>query len=225
MPSAIIYCRVSTQEQAEEGISLHAQEAKARAWAELNGYEVTTLHVDAGLSGRRADNRPALQEALAELSDGDALVCYSLSRLARSTRDAIAISESLQKRGADLVSLSEKIDTTTAAGKMVFRMLAVMAEFESDLTAERTSLALQHKKQQGEFTGGKTAPYGYTVAADGKTLEPVEAEQQVIELVKQYRNEGLTLRAISSELERGGILSRTDKPFAPAQVSRIAQAA
>lgn len=225
MPKAIIYCRVSTQEQADEGVSLDAQEAKARAWAELNGYEVSAIHVDAGLSGRRADNRPALQEALTELSDGDALVCYSLSRLARSTRDAIAISEALQKRDADLVSLSEKIDTTTAAGKMVFRMLAVMAEFESDLTAERTSLALQHKKQQGEFTGGKSAPYGYAVAADGKTLTPIESEQEVITLVKRHRTNGLTLRAISTELERAGILSRTNRPFAPAQVSRIAQAA
>jgi DNA invertase Pin-like site-specific DNA recombinase len=59
-----------------------------------------------------------------------ALIVYSLSRLARSTKDAIAISERLAKNGADLVSLSERIDTTTAAGKIVFRMLAVLAEFE-----------------------------------------------------------------------------------------------
>ena len=86
---AIIYVRVSTTDQADNGQSLDAQEAKARAWAEYNGYDVKAVHVDAGLSGRRADNRPALQEALSDLGPGDALIIYSLSRLARSTRDAI----------------------------------------------------------------------------------------------------------------------------------------
>jgi site-specific DNA recombinase len=83
---------------------------------------------DAGLSGSRADNRPALQSALTEACRRKAaLVVYSLSRLARSTTGAIKISERLNKSGADLVSLSEHIDTTSAAGKMVFRLLAVLA--------------------------------------------------------------------------------------------------
>lgn len=93
---------------------------------------------------------------------------YSLSRLARSTKDAIAIAERLDKAGADLVSLSEKIDTTTAAGKMVFRMLAVLAEFERDLVSERTTAALAHKAGKGERIG--EVPFGWTLAADGVTL-------------------------------------------------------
>jgi len=225
MKSAIIYVRVSTADQSENGVSLDAQEAKARAWAELNGYEVAAVHVDAGLSGRRADNRPALQESLSELTKGTALVVYSLSRLARSTRDAISIAEKLEKRGADLVSISERIDTTTAAGKMVFRMMAVLAEFESDQISERTKLAMQYKKSKGEFTGGKRAPFGYTRGDDGKTLEPDQAEQEVIALIKKYRAEGVSLRAIGTELAKAGILSRTDKPFSATQVQRIAQAA
>lgn len=222
---AIIYVRVSTTKQADNGQSIEAQKAKARAWAELNGYDVGSVHVDAGLSGRRADNRPALQEALAAVGKGDALVVYSLSRLARSTRDAINVAEQIEKRGADLVSTSEKLDTTTAAGKMVFRMFAVFAEFESDQISERVKLGMHHKMSKGGFTGGKRAPYGFTRGADGDTLEPVEAEQEVISLVKQYRADGVTLRVISSELERAGILSRAGKPFAPTQVNRIAQAA
>ena len=225
MKSAIIYVRVSTVDPANNGVSLDAQEAKARAWAEINGYQVAAVHVDAGLSGRRADNRPALQDALADLQEGHALVVYALSRLARSTRDAISIAEQLEKRGADLVSISERIDTTTAAGKMVFRMMAVLAEFESDQISERTKLAMQYKKSKGEFTGGNRAPYGYTRGSDGKTLVPIESEQEVIKLVRQYRQDGLPLRAISAELERAGILSRTDKPFSPPQVQRIAKAA
>ena len=102
--------------------------------------ELVAVHVDAGLSGAKAHNRPALQAALTDACKHKAaLVVYSLSRLARSTKDAIAISERLHKAGADLVSLSEKIDTTSAAGKMVFRMLAVLAEFERDIISERTA--------------------------------------------------------------------------------------
>ena len=144
---AIGYVRVSTEGQAREGVSLEAQQAKISAWCITNGYELRGIHVDAGLSGGRADNRPALQTALTESCDQKAaLIVYSLSRLARSTRDAIAISERLAKNGADLVSLSEKIDTTNATGKMIFRFLAVLAEFERDQIAERTKGALAHLK-------------------------------------------------------------------------------
>ena len=167
---AIGYVRVSTAEQAAEGVSLAAQRARIAAWARANDAELVDVFTDAGLSGGRADNRPGLQAALDRACSGQAaLVVYSLSRLARSTRDAITISERLDTAGADLVSLSEKIDTTTAAGKMVFRMLAVLAEFERDQISERTTAAMQHKKARREYTGGE-APYGWRVAADGVSL-------------------------------------------------------
>ena len=93
---AIAYTRVSTDKQADAGVSLEAQEARIRAWCEANGYELAAMHVEAGLSGAKAHNRPALQAALVEAcKQKAALVVYSLSRLARSTKDAIAISERL----------------------------------------------------------------------------------------------------------------------------------
>ncbi len=136
---AIGYCRVSTEGQAHDGVSLATQQARILAWCEANGYSLVELHVDAGLSGCRSDNRPGLQAALSvACRERAALIVYSLSRLARSTKDAISISDRLAKSGADLVSLSERLDTTSAAGKMIFRMLAVLAEFERDQVAERT---------------------------------------------------------------------------------------
>src|SRR5262245_30722599 len=115
---AIGYCRVSTTEQAQDGISLAAQQAKIAAWCMAHDYQLVACHEDAGLSGSRADNRPALQNALRDVCQRKAaLVVYSLSRLTRSTKDTIAISERLEKSGADLVSLSERIDTTSASGK------------------------------------------------------------------------------------------------------------
>lgn len=206
MATAIGYIRVSTEGQVQDGVSLDAQRAKIEAWASLNDYDLSAIHTDAGISGKSADNRPGLQAALADCRKGSALVVYSLSRLARSTRDTIEISEQLNKVGADLVSLSEKIDTTSAAGKMVFRMMAVLAEFERDQIAERTSSAMQHKKSKGELVGA--VPYGFALASDGVNLIKDETEQAAIALIKELNAKGLSLRNIAARLEAKGYLPR-----------------
>ena len=147
------YIRVSTEDQAREGVSLEMQRDRIHKWADLNEGEVIAIYEDAGISGSSTKNRPGLEQALARASRGDALVAYSISRLARSTRDMLDIADRLEIRGVDLVSLSEKIDTTSAAGRMVFRMLAVLAEFERDQISERTRNALAKLKANGVKLG------------------------------------------------------------------------
>lgn len=218
---AIGYVRVSTADQADFGVSLEAQTERIRGWCLTNGYEVGEILVDRGLSGGRCDNRPALQEALRTVSRGDSLVVYSLSRLARSTRDTLRIAEDLERRGADLVSLSERIDTTSSTGKMVFRMLAVLSEFERDVISERTSMAMKHLRKSGRYTGG-FEPYGYRrVAGD---LQAIPEELRVIQMVQRFREEGASLGAIGRRLGEEGHLSRTGRPFLPEQISRILKA-
>lgn len=219
MATAIGYIRVSTEGQAQEGVSLDTQRAKIAAWCELNDYTLAAVQVDAGISGQSADNRPGLQTALAACRKGSALVVYSLSRLARSTRDTIEISERLNKVGADLVSLSEKIDTTTAAGKMVFRMLAVLAEFERDQISERTTTAMQFKKSKGERVG--SVPYGYFLDGDNITLIEHPAEQDVIRQARELKASGLSLRAIATELNRRGFNARNGRIFQATQIARM----
>jgi site-specific DNA recombinase len=218
MNQAIIYLRVSTIGQAIDGVSLSAQESKARAWCELNDYEVKAVFTDAGISGKRADNRNGLQNALESVKKDDALIVYSLSRLARSTKDTIEISETLNAKGVDLVSLSEKIDTTSAAGKMVFRMLAVLSEFERDQVSERTSAALQHKKAKGERVGG--IPYGFKLALDGVKLLKDKAEQALIVMCKALKKDGLSLRKIAAKLTEQGFKPR-GKLFYPQTIKLI----
>jgi len=204
MTAAIGYVRVSTTGQADDGVSLDAQRDRIAAWCRASEFDLAGVHVDAGISGKRSDNRPALQAALDDVCRRrGVLVVYSLSRLARSTKDTLAISERIEKAGADLVSLSEKIDTTSAAGKMVFRMLAVLAEFERDLVAERTSVAMQHKRQRGERVG--RVPYGFDLATDGVQLVENPDEQRVLELIGELRASGYSLREIADELTNRGI--------------------
>ena len=219
MATAIGYIRVSTEGQATDGVSLDAQRAKIEAWALLNDYELIAIHVDAGISGKGMANRPGLQDALADCKKGSALVVYSLSRLARSTKDTIEISERLAKSGADLVSLSEKIDTTSAAGKMVFRMMAVLAEFERDQISERTATAMQYKKTQGERVGA--IPYGFTLAADGIALVENAAEQDVLTQARELHTGGMSLRKVAAELARRGFNARNGGVFQSEQIRRM----
>ena len=126
--------------------------------------------------------------------------------LARSTKDALVIAERLDKAGADLVSLSEKIDTTSAAGKMVFRMLAVLAEFERDLVSERTAAALAHKAGRGERVG--EIPFGWTLDADAVSLVENPTEQAALADIRELRDAGWTYRAIAAELTPRGVLTK-----------------
>jgi site-specific DNA recombinase len=215
MKTAIGYIRVSTEQQATEGVSLDAQRAKIEAWCTHNGYELAQVYVDAGISGKSMDKRPGLQDALKSLKKGMALVSYSLSRLARSTKDAISIGETVAKRKADMVSLSEQIDTTTAAGRMMFQMLAVLAEFERNLTAERTTSALQHKKATGQKYTNIT-PYGFE-AIEGRLVQ-VLAETEVVSEIQAARSSGNTLQSIADNLNGRGIPTKTGKQWAPATI-------
>ena len=203
--AAIGYIRVSTTGQAIDGVSLDAQRAKIAAYCELHGLDLADVFADNGVSAKRADNRPGLQRAIAAVCKSrGVLVVYSLSRFARSTRDAIDLAEQLRRSDADLVSLSEDINTTSAAGKMIFRLLAVLAEFERDLVSERTTAALAHKRRQGERIS-RFAPFGFDLAGDGRRLEANAHEQQTARLIRRLRGDGLSLRAIAAELDRRGI--------------------
>lgn len=218
---AIGYCRVSTSDQADFGVSLDAQTEKIRNWCQAHDYELADVLVDRGLSGGRCDNRPALQEALKVVGRGDSLVVYSLSRLARSTRDTLMIAETLERRGADLVSLSERIDTTSSTGKMVFRMLAVLSEFERDVISERTSMAMAHLRSVGKYTGGK-APFGFRVGEGGILVE-IPDELEIRDTVRSLRRAGHSLRVISALLFERGRVSRRGAAFAPSQIARMAR--
>jgi site-specific DNA recombinase len=199
---AVGYARVSTEEQARNGISLEAQRSRIEAWSTANETVLIGFYEDAGISGSRTENREGLVSALSLACERKAiLVVYSLSRLSRSTRDTITLAERLEKAGADLVSLSERIDTTSAAGKMVFRLLAVLNEFERDQISERTANALQHKKQQ--HRAYSPTPYGFDRVGDMLVVN--EKETEVLSRIQALRAEGWSLERIAAELNREGI--------------------
>jgi site-specific DNA recombinase len=214
---AIGYVRVSTTEQAEEGVSLDAQREKIKAYAALHGLELVTIWADEGLSGSRADNRPGLQKALDQVCKQKAiLVVYSLSRLARSTRDCITMSDRLGRAGADLASITEKIDTTSSMGRFFFTLMAALAQLERDQISERTTSGMGHLRKLGRRISCHV-PYGFDVAGgvkvkdggDGEKLQPNAAEQATIESMGKQRGKGRTFQQIADHLNANSVPSKS----------------
>ncbi|MFA5262702.1 MAG: recombinase family protein [Opitutaceae bacterium] len=217
---AVAYCRVSTIGQRDEGVSLEMQRERIASWCTNNGYEADAVFVEV-MSGGCAANRPELQKAvtLACRVKG-ILVVYSLSRLARSVKDTLEIAERLEKSGANLASLSERIDTSSALGKMVFRLLSTLNEFERDQLAERTACAMAHLRKSNRRISSRI-PLGYDLATDGNTLLVNPGEQKVVAQICAWRQRGMTMVAIAEKLHDSGVPTKAGGTWHPSTVRGI----
>jgi site-specific DNA recombinase len=214
----IAYPRVSTDEQSEEGVSLQAQVAKMRAYADLYGIEIVDIVEDAGFSAKTLD-RPGLQSILARLKrkEIDGILVAKLDRLSRNVGDWNHLIETYfaEKPGKTLLSVADQIDTRTATGRMVLNMMMTIYQWERETIAERTRDALRYKKSVGQKTGGPV-PYGFERGPDKlgpkgvpiKTLVPCQSEQESLALMRAFRSEGMTLVEIGAELAARGIQRR-----------------
>lgn len=206
----ILYSRVSTADQADNGISLEAQTAKMQAYCSLYELEVVETITDAGESAKTL-NRPGLQRALAALKGGhvDGLVVVKLDRLSRSVADWNELIDRYfsEKAGKQLFSVNDAIDTRTAAGRLVLNILMSVGQWEREAIAERTREALRHKVNKGERCS--ETKFGFDLACDGKTWLPNVDEQAAIALMQALRQTGFPLRKIARELTVRGIRTKT----------------
>ncbi|MBL8786199.1 MAG: recombinase family protein [Deltaproteobacteria bacterium] len=204
---AVVYLRVSTDEQAESGLGLEAQEAAARKFCAAHGLTVVGVHRDEGVSGTvPADKRPGLTDALASLSRGGVLVAARRDRIARSVGIAAVVEETARRAGASVATPDAPESDDPFAGAMR-SMMDVFAQLERALIASRTRGALAAKRARGEKTGGD-APIGFDVGADGRKLVANESEARALALVKSLRDEGLSIRAIAERLNAESVPAR-----------------
>jgi DNA invertase Pin-like site-specific DNA recombinase len=152
--------------------------------------------------------------------EADALLVVKLDRLTRSVRDLGDLVSDYFAKGAALLSVSEQIDTRSAAGRLVLNVLASVSQWEREAIGERTAVAMQHKAASGEYTGGRI-PFGFALGEDGVTLIRDESEQATIDAARALAAEGLSLRAIAGALASRAILARNGRPFAASQVARL----
>lgn len=213
------YIRVSTDKQADEGVSLSAQRAKIEAYCLALDLELIAIVEDAGISAKSLD-RAGLRSALAMLESGkaQAMLVTKLDRLTRSVRDLGDLIEKFFTKYS-LLSMSDQIDTRSATGRLMLNLLTSVAQWERETTGERTRDALRHKKANGEFTGGNV-PYGFSANEEGKLVRN-EAEVEMLRIVREFAASGLSLRGIAAELARVGYTARNGKAFGPSQIQRM----
>lgn len=182
---AIGYTRVSTEDQAREGVSLDNQESKIRAYAALHGLELVDVIRDEGISGKGLA-RPGFNRLRGILDAGgaNAVIAYKLDRISRKTIDILTVLENWERRGIAFHCIQDRIDTTTAAGKFLLTILSAMAQMERDLISERTTDALSYKKKNGEWLGN--VPFGFRLH-EGRLVENPEAQATIRKARLMYR--------------------------------------
>ena len=218
---AIGYVRVSTEEQASEGVSLAAQRAKLIAYASLYEIELVEIIEDAGVSAKSLD-RPGLKRALQKLKAGEAegLLVAKLDRLSRSVGDWDTLIKGYfgERAGKQLFSVSDAIDTRTAAGRLVLNILMSVAQWEREAIGERTRDALQHKTSKGERVG--RVRYGYSLTPEGEMVEDPR-QQAGLRRMRELRACGLSLREIGAKLGEEGFATKDGRPWQAATVKQI----
>jgi DNA invertase Pin-like site-specific DNA recombinase len=221
---AVGYVRVSTEKQADFGVSLDAQIEKVRAMATVQAAELTEIIVDAGESAKTL-KRSGMTKLLSLVDSGAINVCIvaKLDRLTRSVKDLANLLEMFNRRGVSLVSVAESLDTGSAAGRLVLNIMVSVSQWEREAIGERTRDAMRHKKALGQRVG--TVTYGYRVGVEGKTLERNEQEQAIIERVMVLKRSGHTTRRIAAALNGQGFTTRRGGQFRFEYVARILKAA
>ena len=217
------YARVSTDKQADRGVSLEAQTEKIRAMTVVHSADLIDIIVEAGESAKSL-NRPGMQRLLVLVDSGEvnAVVVAKLDRLTRSVKDLCELLERFDRRGVALISVAESLDTSSAAGRLVLNIMTAVSQWEREAIGERTRDAMRHKRHQRERVGN--IAYGYRLAPDGIHVEPEPTEQAMIATIGELRTEGRSLRRIAIDLNRRGWRTRRGSEWRLESVARVAGA-
>lgn len=221
---AVGYVRVSTDEQAREGVSLETQRQKVEEYARLHDLDLMIIIEDAGRSAKNL-NRPGVQKLLrmARKREVDAIIIYKLDRLFRSVKDAANTAEdNFNRNGVGIHSITEKLDTQSAMGELFFNILASFAQMERKVASERTKAALAHKRTNGEKCGG-SVPFGFD-AANGRLI-PNGDEQGTLKRIKELRQKGRSYQEIANALNATRCTTKQGKAWQWHSVNRVLQTA
>jgi site-specific DNA recombinase len=175
-PRVAIYSRVSTEEQAKEGLSVEAQIDKCKSFCDAREWEIFKVYKDAGFSAGTL-NRPALELLLRDAQEKkfDIILVYKIDRFSRKLKDLITILEDLKTKNINFTSVTEQIDTTSAMGEAFFQIIGVFAQLERGMVKERVQLSFDRKINLGEAL--YRAPFGYTYQNKKLVKHPENAEK------------------------------------------------
>jgi DNA invertase Pin-like site-specific DNA recombinase len=207
---ALLYARVSTQLQVNDGVSLDVQERQLQTSAEIAGYTNIELIREEGRSGKNISGRPALTEALKRLDSGEAnaLFVTRIDRLARSTKDFLNIIDRANANGWRLVMLDLNLDTATYQGRFVVTIMSALAEMERGIIAERQKDVHKDRRNRGVVWGKDMGPMNKT---------PQEVKDRIV----LERSKGASFKKIADGLNRDSIPTQNQRQWYPTTVKNL----
>jgi site-specific DNA recombinase len=214
-----IWIRVSTDMQVKDESPEH-HEQRGRYYAEAKGWQIMEVYRLEAVSGKSVMHHAETKRMLADIASGHitGLVFSKLARLARNTKELLEFSEIFRSYNADLISLSENIDTSTPAGRLFYTLIAAMSEWERGEIAERVSASVAVRAKMGKPLGGQ-ASFGYKWENKALVIDETEApiRRMVYELFLQHQRKLSTAKALNDL----GYRTRNGSPFSDTTVGRL----
>lgn len=213
-----IYTRVSTQMQAEKGVSLDAQKCELIEYCIKNNYDYEIFE-DAGISGKSINKRKELQRLLNNITNYDIVLCYKLSRISRSVKDMSNMLDKFQKTNTRFISLKENIDTEQVTGKLLIYIISICAEIERDNISEYVKMAKKQEFESGRVTA--KAVLGYDII--NKKLVLNEKESQIVKFIFETYNKTRNYYQTAKICNEKGFTGKKGNPFHASSIKTIIQ--
>jgi site-specific DNA recombinase len=209
----VIYRRVSTKDQAEDGSSLDQQHEALTKYATDHGYEIVGEFADEGISGSNLAKREGIKAAMTMCKrEGAILLAYSLSRISRSVADMANIIAEFDKKQLTIQTLQEQVDPSTPAGRMTINIIAAAAQYQREAGNETIKANMQSGKRKNKRQS-RYAPFGYEIVGDD--LVTIPAEQKVIKRIMRDHTKGLSPYIIAKGL------TSPERKWQTVQVQRV----
>jgi len=207
---ALLYARVSTQLQVNDGVSLDVQERQLQSAANLAGYTDVELIREEGRSGKSISGRPALTSALRRLDSGEAAALFvtRIDRLARSTKDFLSIIDRANTNKWRLVMMDLNLDTSSYQGRFVVTIMSALAEMERGIIAARQKDVHEDRRKRGVVWGVDMGP---------KNKTPEDIKQRIV----QERAAGNSYRKIADGLNRDNVPTQNGRQWHPTTVKNL----
>lgn len=225
-----IHCRVSTEEQSENGYSIDEQERLLEEWCKKMGYVIYKCYSDRGISGKNIKDRPALKELLSDAKAGkfDMVISWKINRVSRKLEDVLKIVNLLEKNNITFKSYSEPFETDTPAGRMQFQMMALIGEFERGTIAQNVKMGMIAKAKSGNWCGGRVL--GYDLVPNnspeeekkGKNkLKINEKEAEIVRFIFNEYSKGKGYKAITNQINKLGYKTKKGNDFSVGSIRDI----
>lgn len=213
-----IYTRVSTQMQADKGISLDAQKNELIEYCNKNNYDYEIFE-DAGISGKSINKRKQLQKLLNNVQNYDVVLCYKLSRISRSVKDLANMLDIFNKNNVRFISLKEQIDTSFPTGKMLIYIMGVVSEIERDNISEYVKMAKKQEFESGRVTA--KAVLGYDIV--NKQLVLNEQESPIVKFIFETYNKTHNYYKTAQICNKKGFRGKKGNEFHASSIKTIIQ--